>query len=73
VVPLVRLERTTRGLGIRPRLGRYIISGAILKIKLRPKIVSERLGHATVDFILYTYSHMWYLDCRKQLQRHLII
>ena len=51
--------KIARRIGIKVRLHdlRHLHATLMLKSGVHPKIVSERLGHATVAFTLDTYTH----------------
>ena len=61
------------GLKLRLHDLRHTHAALILKSGVHPKIVSERLGHASVAFTLDTYSHVQFPDCRKLRPRFLMI
>jgi integrase len=52
---------------------RHTHATLMLKSGVHPKIVSERLGHATVAFTLDTYHKNKYLDSKKLLLEYLTI
>lgn len=67
VTPAFNKIAKRAGLKLRLHDLRHTHATLMLKAGVHPKIVSERLGHATVAFTLDTYTHGY----RKQLLRHL--
>jgi integrase len=53
-------NKITKREGLKLRLHdlRHTHATMMLKLGIHPKVVSERLGHATVAFTLDTYSHV---------------
>ena len=58
VIPAFAKIARRAGLKLRLHDLRHSHATLMLKSGIRPKIVSERLGHATVAFTLDTYSHV---------------
>ena len=53
-------RRLVRGTGLHCRFHdlRHTHATQLLKLKINPKVVSERLGHCRVGFTLDTYAHV---------------
>jgi len=58
VTPALSKIAKRAGLNLRLHDLRHTHATMMLKAGVHPKIVSERLGHATVAFTLDTYSHV---------------
>ena len=54
----IKLARRTGLKGIRLHDARYTHASLMLKQGVHPKIVQERLGHASIQTTLDTYSHV---------------
>jgi integrase len=53
-----RRFRAKQGLEIRFHDLRHTHATQLLKVGVHPKVVSERLGHASISITLDTYSHV---------------
>ena len=54
----IKLVRRTGLAGIRLHDARHSHAPLMLKVGIHPKIVQERLGHASIQTTLDTYSHI---------------
>lgn len=54
----IKLARRTGFKGLRLHDARHTHASLLLKQGIHPKIVQERLGHATIGTTLDTYSHV---------------
>jgi integrase len=54
----IKLVRSTRLKPIRLHDARHSHASILLKLGIHPKIVQERLGHASIQVTLDTYSHV---------------
>ena len=54
----IKLARRTGLTGIRLHDARHTHASLMLKASVHPKVVQERLGHASIQITLDTYSHL---------------